>query len=56
MIFCIGEKEANLREETKSSNHSKGTKLQQSEGSEGSRQEQEGAGSATMIQGGNQRT
>ena len=56
MIFSIGEKEANLREETKSSHHSKGTKWQQSEGSEGSRQEQEGAGSATMIQGGNQRT
>ena len=54
MIFCIGEKKANLREETKSSNH-KGTKWQQSEGSEGAHQKQAGEGSTTMIKGGNQR-
>ena len=55
MIFSIGEKEANLREETKSSHHSKSTKWQQSEGSQGAHLEQAGAGSATMIKGGNQR-
>ena len=52
MIFCIGEKKANLSEQTKSSHHSKSTKWQHSEGSEGARQEQEGGGSATLIKGG----
>ena len=56
MIFCIGEKEANLREETKSSHNSKGTNWQHSEGSKGARKEQAGAGSVTMIKRGNQHT